>query len=214
MTLNLCTENTTISSRGPPNLSIQETIKDLTLYYTEQSVNNSLLLLTNCHHHAVTDIHPFFLSSVTSPALSFSWQPRIFRPMIDITYLLYSELLFSIFEQIAFNLRQTNHAIINHGEILWLNNAHIKDFHLKELLYATFNYSKPKRLFGQVRRQSPYHDAFCQNVPFPCSGTKRALERARDLSIRGRKLGRMHETLMIARHETYIDFYGASERWI
>ena len=32
--------------------------------------------------------------------------------------------------------------------------------------------------------------------------------------IRGRKLGRLHETLMIAKHETCIDFYGASERWI
>ena len=29
---------------------------------------------------------------------------------------------------------------------------------------------------------------------------------------RGRKLGRMHETLMILKHEMYIDFYGASER--
>ena len=34
------------------------------------------------------------------------------------------------------------------------------------------------------------------------------------LNIREQKLGRMHETLMIAKHETYIDFYRASERWI
>ena len=32
--------------------------------------------------------------------------------------------------------------------------------------------------------------------------------------IRGGKLGRLHETLMIAKYEMYIDFYGASERWI
>ena len=33
-------------------------------------------------------------------------------------------------------------------------------------------------------------------------------------SFRGREPGRLHETLMIAKHETSIDFYGASERWI
>ena len=31
---------------------------------------------------------------------------------------------------------------------------------------------------------------------------------------RGRKPVGAQETLMIAKHETYIDFYGASERWI
>ena len=34
------------------------------------------------------------------------------------------------------------------------------------------------------------------------------------LYYRGRKLGQAHETLMIAKHETSIDFYGASEKWI
>ena len=32
--------------------------------------------------------------------------------------------------------------------------------------------------------------------------------------FRGREPGRLHETLMIAKDETSIDFYGASERWI
>ena len=31
---------------------------------------------------------------------------------------------------------------------------------------------------------------------------------------RGREPGGEHETLMIAKHETCIDFYGASEKWI
>ena len=31
-------------------------------------------------------------------------------------------------------------------------------------------------------------------------------------SVRGREPGRVHETLMITKHEMYIDFYGASER--
>ena len=32
--------------------------------------------------------------------------------------------------------------------------------------------------------------------------------------IRDREPGGVHETLMIAKHETCIDFYGASEKWI
>ena len=34
------------------------------------------------------------------------------------------------------------------------------------------------------------------------------------LGNRGREPGRLHETLMIAKHEMSIDFYGASESWI
>ena len=33
-------------------------------------------------------------------------------------------------------------------------------------------------------------------------------------TFRGQKPVGSHETLMIVQHETFIDFYGASERWI
>ena len=36
----------------------------------------------------------------------------------------------------------------------------------------------------------------------------------KDRRIRGREPGGVHETLMIAKHEMCIDFYGASEKWI
>ena len=50
-------------------------------------------------------------------------------------------------------------------------------------------------------------------IPVTC-WFRKALQVQISLGIRGRKLGSVHETLMIAKHETSIDFYGASERGI